>query len=169
MLLAVGSPLAEVPFCAAGDGPTYYALDLFTTKNVPGTGLATGIAEVSLAATSPFSVAVTADGSYEYQVRVSLGRMKAPSSGRLVAWVTTRDVDQIHRLGALDSNLQAGGSVAWNKFLVVITLEPEDDPDATMWRGPIVMRGMSLSGAMHTMVGHGAFEQENCATYGYGD
>jgi hypothetical protein len=131
MLLSVTSLPADIPFCAAGDGPAYYALELFTTKNVPGTGLATGTAEVSLASTSPFSVALAPDGSYEYQVQVSLERMRVPSSGHLVAWVTTRDVDQIRRLGALDSNLQAGGSVAWNKFLVVITLEPEDDAGAT--------------------------------------
>jgi len=36
-----------------------------------------------------------------------------------------------------------------------------------MWTGPVVMRGMSRSGLMHTMAGHGAFEQENCAAYGY--
>jgi len=28
---------------------------------------------------------------------------------------------------------------------------------------------MSRSGMMHTMVGHGALVQENCAAYGYGD
>jgi hypothetical protein len=29
------------------------------------------------------------------------------------------------------------------------------------------MRGMSRSGMMHTMAGHGPFQQENCARYGY--
>ena len=36
-----------------------------------------------------------------------------------------------------------------------------------MWTGPIVIRGMSRSGMMHTMAGHGPFEEENCAAYGY--
>jgi hypothetical protein len=36
-----------------------------------------------------------------------------------------------------------------------------------MWTGPIVFRGMSRSGMMHTMVGHGALQMENCSSYGY--
>ena len=71
-------------------------------------------------------------------------------------------------MGALDENLRADGRVTWNKFIVVVTLEPEDDPAAEMWSGPVVFRGMSRSGMMHTMVGHGALQQENCAAYGYG-
>ena len=76
------------------------------------------------------------------------------------------------RLGALEvgeAERVSGfsGEVGWNKFLVVITLEPEDDPEAATWSGPIVLRGMSRSGAMHTMAGHGPFQEENCAAYGY--
>ncbi|HZD06335.1 MAG TPA: hypothetical protein VE173_15600, partial [Longimicrobiales bacterium] len=59
------------------------------------------------------------------------------------------------------------GRSSWNKFLVVVTLEPTDGSDASTWSGPIVLRGMSRSGAMHTMAGHGPFQQEKCAAYGY--
>ena len=52
---------------------------------------------------------------------------------------------------------------------MVVTLESSDDPDQTMWTGPIVFRGASRSGMMHTMVGHGPLQQENCAAYGYGN
>ena len=52
---------------------------------------------------------------------------------------------------------------------IVITLEADDHPDAETWSGPVVFRGMSRSGMMHTMVGHGALQQENCAAYGYGN
>ncbi len=51
----------------------------------------------------------------------------------------------------------------------MITLEAVDDPAAETWSGPVALRGMSRSGMMHTMVGHGAFQQENCAAYGYGN
>ena len=155
------------PACTVAEGPEYYAFDLVTTRNIPGTGLATAVAEMSVSKSSPFSVALSPDGSYEYDLHVSLGRMRVPRQGRLVAWVTTREVDEIVRVGALDDDLQADGSVAWNKFLVVVTLEPTDDPEATIWTGPIVFRGSSRSGMMHTMVGHGALQQENCAAYGY--
>lgn len=157
----------NLAFCAVEpDPPPYYAFELVTTKNVPGTGLATGVSEVTHAA-SPFSVSLAPDGSYRYDLHIELGRMRVPRTGTLVAWVTTREIDQIRRIGALDENLQAKGQVEWNKFLVVITLEDEDDATAERWSGPIAFRGMSRSGLMHTMAGHGALQQENCAAYGY--
>jgi hypothetical protein len=163
---ALGSPDAT---CTAPVGPEYYAVELFTTKNIPGTGLARGRAEISVSGASPFSVVLGPDGSYVYDVDVSLDRMRAPREGRLVAWVTTPEIDRIERIGALDGNLHASGVVYWNKFIVVVTLESNDDPAADSWTGPIVFRGMSRSGMMHTMVGHGALQQENCAAYGYGN
>ena len=168
-LLTAGSLLGPGGTCAPPLGPDYYAFELFTTRNIPGTGLAKAMAEVSVSGSSPFSVALSADGSYVYDVHVSIDRMKAPRRGRLVAWVTTTEIDRVERLGTLDDDFRADGVVSWNKFLVVVTLEPDDDPTAGMWTGPIVFRGMSRSGMMHTMVGHGALQQENCAAYGYGN
>jgi hypothetical protein len=169
-LLAAGSLFSagSVHPCLAPDGPPYYAIELFTTRSVPGTGLAQGTVEVSVSGSSPFSVALGPDGSYVYDLELSIGRMRVPRQGRLIAWVTTPEIDRIERLGALDDNLRTRGSVSWNKFIVVVTLEAEDDAAAAQWSGPIVFRGMSRSGLMHTMVGHGALEQENCAAYGYG-
>ena len=170
MLMLVGLALAapaEEQFCV-GEGPDYYAFPLTTTKNIPGTGLATGTAEISVAGASPFSVALTSDGSYEYRVRVALDRMRAPHAGRLVAWVATPELDRVVSLGPLDANLRGEGSVSWNKFIVLVTLEAADGPSPARWTGPVAFRGMSRSGAMHTMVGHGPFQQENCASYGYG-
>lgn len=156
-------------FCSEATGPEYYAFELFTTRNIPGTGTARAMAELSVSGASPFSVLLGPDGSYVYDVSVSIERMRAPRAGRLVAWVTTPEIDQITRIGTLDEKLQARGNVDWNKFIVVVTLESEADETATMWSGPIVFRGMSRSGMMHTMVGHGALQQENCAAYGYGN
>ena len=85
--------------------------------------------------------------------------------GLEVHWST--EVDRIERLGVVEPGRAFTGRVAWNKFLVVVTLEEEDDPEAATWSGPIVLRGMSRSGMMHTMAGHGPFQQENCAAYGY--
>jgi hypothetical protein len=154
--------------CALADGPPYYAIELVTTRNVPGTGLGLGTAEVAVPGGSPFSIGVGGDGSYVYDVTVSLERVSPPGSGRLVAWATSPDLAGVVRLGALDGGLAATGRVAWNQFIVVVTLEPRDDPAAERWSGPVAFRGMSRSGRMHTMVGHGAFQQENCAAWGYG-
>lgn len=150
-----------------GAGPEYYAIELVGTRNLPGTGLARGRAEVTVSARSPFAVTVTPNGSYQYEIHVSLERMRAPRRGVLVAWITTPEVDQIRRIGPLDANLQVSGTSTWNKFLVVVTLEPDDNPAAQRWSGPVAFRGMSRSGKMHTMAGHGALQQENCAAYGY--
>jgi hypothetical protein len=151
---------------AAADPPAYYAIDLVTTKNVPGTARTRGVGHLTFAR-SAFGVALSADGSYHYELAVRLSEIEPPARGVLVAWVTTPQVDRIERLGTFDERLSARGEVSWNKFLVVVTLEPEEDPSARTWTGPIVLRGMSRSGAMHTMAGHGPFEQERCARYGY--
>lgn len=156
-------------FCAVPDDvdpPAYYAVDLVTTKRLPGTGRASGTAHVTFAS-SPFGVALAPDGSYLYDVDLRLTDMKTPASGVLVAWVTTTQVDEVRRVGALDGHMSVQGQVAWNKFLVVVTLEATDDASATTWSGPIALRGMSRSGMMHTMAGHGPFQQELCAKYGY--
>ena len=165
----VHAPAPEhAPVCAVGSGPEYYAFPLVSTKSIPGTGFARGHARVSLPSTSPFPVSVGADGSYVYEVQVTIENMRPPRDGRLVAWVTTPELDRTARLGALDEHLRAVGSVSWNKYIVVVTLEADGEPSAESWAGPVVFRGMSRSGAMHTMVGHGALQQENCVFYGYG-
>jgi hypothetical protein len=169
--LDVPAPSADVPppsMCRVVTGPEYYAFPLAATRNIPGTGYARGRAQISVPTASPFPIALGPDGSYVYQVDVAIQNMRAPRQGTLVAWVTTTDLDRVDRLGALDGSLRAGGPVSWNKFLVVVTLEPEDDPGADSWSGPVVFRGMSRSGAMHTMLGHGALQQENCVSYGFG-
>lgn len=148
------------------DPSAYYAIDLVTTKKIPGTARARGTGHLNFAR-SPYGVALAADGSYRYDVTLRLSEMDHPPEGVLVAWITTPQVDRIERLGAFDDHLQVEGQVSWNKFLVVVTLESGDDGSAETWSGPIVLRGMSRSGAMHTMAGHGPFQQELCARYGY--
>ncbi len=145
--------------------PEYYAIPLVTTKNVPGTAYTRGTADVTFAP-SPFGIAVSPDGSYAYDVHVAIPDLREPARGRYVAWITTTQVDEIRRLGELE-NGRITGRVEWNKFLVVITLEADPDPGAERWSGPIAFRGMSRSGKMHTMAGHGPFQEEKCATYGY--
>lgn len=147
-------------------GPEYYRFPMVSTRRVPGTGNATGVGEVAFAQ-SPFGIALAEDGSYHYDFTVRFERLKPARSGAYVVWTTTPELDQVVLAGELADPAAFSGKVAWNKFLVVVTLEPALDPDATMWTGPIVIRGMSRSGMMHTMAGHGPFEEENCAAYGY--
>ena len=159
---AMPLPVSSAPV----EAPAYYAFPVVSTRRLPGTGLAAGLGEVTFA-DSPFGVTLAEDGSYLLDVWLSVERLMAPREGVYVGWLTTPDLDKVERIGSLADGAQLHGRVRWNKFLLVVTLEPADDPGAAMWTGPVVMRGMSRSGQMHTMAGHGAFEQENCAAYGY--
>ncbi len=148
------------------DPPEYYAFPIVSTRRVPGTGQATGLGLITFVP-SPFGLSLAPDGSYVYDLVVASERLAPPREGTYVVWVTTPSLDRVRLVGALDEQGGIRDRVQWNKFLVVVTLESRLDPEATMWRGPIVMRGMSRSGMMHTMAGHGPFETDNCAQYGY--
>lgn len=150
----------------SASGPEYYQFPLVSTGRVPGTGRAAGVAEVVFPS-SPYGVALAEDGSYRYDFTLRLERLAPARAGAYVVWTTTPELDQVALAGPLSEPGSFHGQVAWNKFLVVVTLEPAFDPAATTWSGPVVMRGMSRSGMMHTMAGHGAFEEEKCAAYGY--
>lgn len=144
---------------------SYYEIPLVTTKRVPGSGLAKGTARVNFAA-SPFGVSVSREGSYIQDLEIRVERLNPPKKGVLTAWVSTSEIDHVKRLGVLDESFALSGRVEWNKFLIIITLEPSDEATKT-WEGPIVLRGLSRSGLMHTLAGHGPFELEPCATYGF--
>ncbi|GMR23409.1 MAG: hypothetical protein BMS9Abin37_1834 [Acidobacteriota bacterium] len=143
----------------------YYGIDMIPTKRVPGTGAGVGIGVVTFSK-SPYGVSVTPDGTYLVDVQVTLDRIKPPKRGVLTAWATKDDLTEVKRLGTLDASLRASGQVGWNKFLLVVTLEPSAEP-TDIWSGPVVMRGMSRSGLMHTLAGHGPYQQEPCAKYGF--
>lgn len=179
-------------------GSPYYAFDLVATGRVPGTGRATGTARAAFAS-SPFGVTVAPDGSYVYDLLLDVEGLGEPPEGAYHVWVTTPSLDRVEHQGTLVPGTPFRGGARWNKFLVVVTLEPGDavaaagsgagataggaSPEGSrgtdfraldtgsagpdMWSGPVVLRGMSRSGMMHTMAGHGPFEQENCAAYGY--
>ena len=143
----------------------YYGIEMVTTRRVPGTGRAIGTGMVNFAR-SPFGVAVSPSGSYVYDLSLSIDRIKAPRRGAYIAWAVAPDLQDVVRLGVLEEGQVASASVAWNKFLVVVTLEPSTEPTAR-WHGPVVMRGMSRSSMMHTLAGHGPFENETCLKYGF--
>ncbi|HMB92625.1 MAG TPA: anti-sigma factor [Rhodothermales bacterium] len=156
----------EVCLIADPDPPEYYKIDLVPTGRVPGTRLLRGVGAVTFAP-SPFGIAISPEGSYVYKLDVSVTDLKPPPNGVYAVWVSTHDLTAIKSLGVLDENMQIKGTVDWNKFLVIITLEPAAESIGDSWTGPVVFRGLSRSGMMHTMAGHGPFQQEPCATYGY--
>ncbi|NKB87833.1 MAG: hypothetical protein GKS06_06390 [Acidobacteria bacterium] len=167
---ALASP---VPFlCAAPaalpalePGTPYYDIELVPTGRVPGTRRAAGLARVNSTG-SPFGVAVTSSGRYSVDLAVSF-RGLVPRARDFAVWVATADLSEIHYIGVLDEAGNLKAEASWNKFLVIVTLEANGAEPGESWDGPIVFRGMSRSGRMHTMAGHGPFQAEACAKYGY--
>lgn len=168
--VAVGTGADVLPTVRAApcaEGPEYYRIELVTTRRVLGTGRAGGTADVSFGS-SPFGVSLGRDGSYLYELRIEVHGLPGPKGGAYVAWVSTPELDRIERLGPVVPGQALEGEVRWNKFLVVVSLEGEAaDEEAARWSGPVVLRGMSRSGAMHTMLGHGPFQTGDCAAIGF--
>ena len=156
-----------VAVCPADpDPPAYYRFELVSTRRVPGAGQAVGTGAVSFEP-SPLGISLAPDGSYQYRLDVSIERLRPAKNGAYVVWVATPNLDHIQRLGTLGDDHRLTGTVAWNKFIVIVTLETDPDAGAGRWSGPVVLRGLSRSGLMHTMAGHGPYESEPCAVYGY--
>ncbi|HUF09370.1 MAG TPA: hypothetical protein VMO47_08630 [Rhodothermales bacterium] len=152
--------------CVSTDPPVYYAIDLVSTRKLPGTRLASGTVDMTFQA-SPFGIAVGSGGHYRYNLNGRIEKMKPPREGVYVVWLSTPDLDQVHLVGPLGATMTFEGAVDWQKFLVIVTLEKSFDPAQTRWQGPVALRGLSRSGMMHTMAGHGPFQSEPCAFFGY--
>jgi hypothetical protein len=148
------------------DPPAYYAIKLVSTRRLTGTRMANGVANITFAQ-SPYGVSISPTGNYVYDVAIEIQNLKPPVAGSYVAWLTPPDLSEVIRLGALDESSAINGRVGWNKFLVVISLEESDDAQQERWQGPIAFRGLSRSGLMHTMAGHGPFDSEPCASFGF--
>jgi hypothetical protein len=109
---------------------------------------------------SPYGVSVDADGHYAYEVIVEVTRLRRRGGASYVVWAATPELDQVAKLGALGDGSRVTGTVSWNKFLVFVS--EETSPDGETWSGPILLTGLSPSGRMHTMAGHGPFEDVDC-------
>lgn len=143
----------------------YYSIDLVPTRRVPEARQAEGVAKLTFIP-SPFGVALDSNGRYIYAITLQVDRLGPVDGHKYTAWLSTPDLKHTVRLGALSGDGQVAGTVSWNKFLVILTLEPAGAASGR-WTGPVVMRGLSRSGFMHTMAGHGPFQQEPCMVYGY--
>lgn len=150
--LASATPAAG-PWCPDPVVPDPTVVALEPTGPTVGGG---GTVELRMA-DSPYGVTVSSDGRYVTDVRVTLERLRPWSDRSYVVWATTPDLDEAAKIGVVDGTAgRAHGTVAWNQFLVFVTLER--DPAVESWTGPIVLTAMSPSGKMHTKAGHGPFE-----------
>lgn len=135
------------------------SVPLRPTQNAPG-----GRGSMLLTAPpSPFGITVDAEGRQTHVVVVQVDQIRRRSGATYVVWATTPELDQVTRLGILGEENRVAGPVAWNKFLVFVS--EEASPDVERWAGPILLTGISPSGRMHTMAGHGPFESVSCSDF----
>jgi hypothetical protein len=110
-------------------------------------------------ATSPFGVAVTADGRSRYDVRFDVSGLPAPGSlggyEAYVAWVASIDLKEWHRLGTVRNGTTTVGQAELNKFLLVITAET--DSLAANRTGPTILHGPSPSTWLQSLLSHPLF------------
>jgi FtsP/CotA-like multicopper oxidase with cupredoxin domain len=96
---------------------------------------------------SPFGVAVTPEGRQRYELTAWLQGL--PDAGAFgatatyVAWATTPVLEPVIRLGEVRDGENALGTIALDRFLVLISAEPVPDGDTRL--GPLVLRGRSPS------------------------
>lgn len=132
-----------------------YDIPLFATPKAPA---ATGSARL-VYASSPFGIAVTADGRAQYDIRVTAANLPPASSlgsyGAYVAWATTPDLATWIRLGTVHNGNSTVGHVDLNKFLLVITAEA--DSATAKHAGPTVLHGTSPSGWLQSFLNHPMF------------
>lgn len=136
-----------------GGGP--YDIILMRTSAVPE---ARGSARLQYAP-SPFGVAVTAQGVARWDVRFTIeGLPPVATLGAYqgyVAWGTSSDLAEWDRLGTVGNGTTTRGRITRNKFLVVVTAEP--DTLATTRSGPTIFHGISPSSWLQSLMTHALF------------
>jgi len=121
--------------------------DLYCIELLPGAsgGNAHGTVQLDWIP-SPFTVAVAADGTHRWQLTFALASLPAlppgPAPG-FVAWAAEPSFSHITRMGVVRDGHTALGAVAYDRFLVLVSAEP--DTTATERRGRLVLRGESAA------------------------
>ena len=112
---------------------------------------------------SPFEITVDDGGFQTFDIEIQVDRLRRRGGAVYVAWAAKPELDEWTQLGTLGEENRLTARVAWNQFLVFVS--EEASADVERWQGPIVLTGLSPSGRLHTMAGHGPFEAMNCQLY----
>ncbi len=112
---------------------------------------------------SPFEITVDEGGFQTFDIEIQVDRMRRRHGAVYVAWAAKPELDEWMQLGTLSEENRLEARVAWNQFLVFVS--EEASADVERWQGPIMLTGLSPSGRLHTMAGHGPFEAMNCQLY----
>jgi hypothetical protein len=151
---AVGVPSIRPAACAAGAlRPPLYSIPLLPDQGMAGSGVATLVP-----APSPFGITVTADGHPVFDVTVTVQNLAPPKAlggAQYVAWATTQDLTDADKIGVIGADQKAVGRVAWNKYIVLVTVEPSPVP--AHWTGAVILRGFSPATYLANYASHPLF------------
>ncbi len=133
---------AQVP----ADVPECPNLSLYCIQLIPTAAFEGARAHVELARpTSAFGVAVTRDGHQRYRIVLDVEGLPDPGSegGKYVLWSMPLTLDPVQKLGFVTNGHFEFDEVAFNKFVLMVSLE--SDPNSITRTGPLVLRGRSPS------------------------
>ncbi len=152
-LFAVSPPAASPSAIA----PPAASSDSFPLRPTGGRAGAGGSAELRRV-WSPFGVTVSRDGTLVWDVVVTVtGLNPAPDGATYVVWLATPELDRVQLAGEIVDASAVTARVAWNQFLVIVTLE-SGRPGAR-WAGPTVLLGRSRSALIAPLWGHSLFQR----------
>ena len=124
-----------------GPSRDLYCVELLATPGLPGV---TGRVELSRDA-GPFTVEVGADGRPRTRLILRAAGLPAPSSlgsyRTFVAWITPPTMDSITRLGVVRNGTTDLGTIALEKYTILISAER--DAKGREPAGRVVLRGQS--------------------------
>lgn len=157
-------PTAVGPWVAATSWagaclPTPEVVRLSGTQSAPGSRGSMTLTQPG----SPFEITVDEGGFQTFDIEIQVERMRRRRGAVYVAWAAKPELDEWVQLGTLGEDNRLAGRVAWNQFLIFVS--EEASADLERWQGPIMLTGLSPSGRLHTMAGHGPFEAMNCQLY----
>ncbi len=112
---------------------------------------------------SPFEITVDEGGFQTFDIEIQVDQMRKRRGAVYVVWAAKPELDEWVQLGTLSDENGLEARVAWNQFLIFVS--EEASADVERWQGPIMLTGLSPSGRLHTMAGHGPFEAMNCQLY----
>jgi FtsP/CotA-like multicopper oxidase with cupredoxin domain len=128
---------------AAGLGDSdLYCIELLPAGDVEASGEARLVP-----APSPFGIAVTRAGEAQYDVVLTLRDLPAPSAlapdGVMLAWAVTPQLRPLVKLGEVGDGTTRLGRIPFDRFLLLITAEPNREAEEPGRR--VLLRGASAS------------------------
>lgn len=152
----------QVPATSGQSVPECMDLSLYCIQLLPTSDYAGARGYVDMARpSSPFGLTVTREGRQRYALQLSIEGLPAldAGEGHWVLWASPLTLDPVVNLGEVGNGSQVVGEVSFNKFLLIVSLEPTLTGSQRV--GPLVLRGRSPSSRMepHDMFQLAAFSE----------